>query len=148
MKMLRTPEPIKTTSHLLGGILTELLKQKQSLGKIGFVVETGCFRCSSCAPDSLPWHVAIVNCSRNSNKVGPQWLLMNCWEKTQELPLKQQVSTSLGTRSSTLKLAQLANVHDLPKNNQRCSPRFVPMTTAEIIVSLWAGTRGYLDKAR
>lgn len=24
--------------------------------------------------------------------------------------------------------------------------RFVPMTTAEIIVSLWAGTRGYLDK--
>ncbi len=27
------------------------------------------------------------------------------------------------------------------------SPRFVPMTTAEIIVSLWAGTRGFLDKA-
>ena len=25
--------------------------------------------------------------------------------------------------------------------------QFVPMTTAEIIVSLWAGTRGYLDKA-
>ena len=25
--------------------------------------------------------------------------------------------------------------------------RFVPMTTPEIIVSLWAGTRGYLDKA-
>merc|ERR1711908_33882 len=24
--------------------------------------------------------------------------------------------------------------------------QFVPMTTAEIIVSLWAGTRGYLDK--
>ena len=26
--------------------------------------------------------------------------------------------------------------------------RFVPMTTSEIIVSLWAGTRGYLDKAK
>merc|ERR1712125_204859 len=24
--------------------------------------------------------------------------------------------------------------------------QFVPMTTAEIIISLWAGTRGYLDK--
>merc|ERR1711881_173793 len=24
--------------------------------------------------------------------------------------------------------------------------QFVPMTTAEIVVSIWAGTRGYLDK--
>ena len=35
----------------------------------------------------------------------------------------------------------------MPFNLLSCFLRFVPMTTAEIIVSLWAGTRGYLDKA-
>ena len=95
MKMLRTREPIKTTSHLLGGILTELLKQKQPLGIIGFGLESGCFRCSfGVGHDSLPWHVAIVNQSRSCFVLGV--IFGDCYTKSITEYLEALLGRGLG----------------------------------------------------